>query len=50
MLLVKCPRCKKEMKCAPRVSITKAVKVCVYCGRSFKIHPNLAKSRIVKKL
>jgi transcription elongation factor Elf1 len=50
MLLVKCPRCKKDMKCDPRIDISKAVKVCVFCGKSFKIHSNLLKSRIVKKL
>jgi len=50
MFLVKCPKCYKEMKCDPRIDISKAVKTCVYCGRHFKIHSNLEKSRIVKKL
>jgi len=50
MLTVKCPKCSNEMKCSPRKAITKAIKVCVFCGRSFKIHTNIEKSRIVKKV
>jgi len=48
IFLVKCPKCGKEMKCSPRTEINTAVKKCVYCGRSFKIHSNIRKSRIVK--
>ncbi|MBU1854191.1 MAG: hypothetical protein KKF89_00575 [Nanoarchaeota archaeon] len=50
MLLVKCPKCGKNMKCAPRINIIKAVKKCVYCGYSFKLYSNLDKTRIVKNL
>jgi len=50
IFLVKCPKCGHEMKCAPRGNITESIKKCVYCGRSFKIHSNINKSRIVKKV
>ncbi len=49
MLLVRCPRCHKDQKTDPRPGeITGKVKLCVYCGRSFKIHSTLVKSRIVR--
>ena len=50
MFLVKCPRCGKNMNCAPRKPVKDAIKNCVYCGKSFKIHPSLSKTRIVKTL
>ncbi|MEK6963330.1 MAG: hypothetical protein AABX70_02795 [Nanoarchaeota archaeon] len=46
-LVVRCPKCRKSMRCDPRIDITKAIKRCVYCGRYFKIHSTLDKSRIV---
>jgi len=50
ILLVKCPKCGKNMKVAPRIDVTKATKRCVYCGKSFKIHTSPKDSRIVKRL
>ena len=50
MFLVRCPDCRKTMKCEPRNDITKAVKKCVYCNRNFKIHSSMDKSRIVKRV
>jgi uncharacterized protein (DUF983 family) len=43
---VQCPQCRKLMKTAPRVFV-KAVKRCVYCGKSFKIHTPGGETRIV---
>jgi|SaaInlStandDraft_4_1057021.scaffolds.fasta_scaffold26098_3 hypothetical protein len=50
MYLVKCPSCKNNMKYQPRGSLDKKKKRCVYCGKSFTIHSNQKKSRIIKKL
>jgi len=50
MLKVSCPRCKKIQNYQPRDNkITDKIKVCVYCGCSFKVHPNQKDSRIVEK-
>jgi len=44
--LVKCPKCKHDMKYQTEDSIlSKKVKRCVYCGRSFKVI-----DRIVKRI
>jgi len=52
MIIVKCPNCGNTQKTDPRVEkqgdLTKKVKRCVYCGKSFKIHSNQTKSRILK--
>ena len=46
MLILRCPKCKNEMKYQSRNSIlTKKRKQCVYCGKVFKIT-----DYIVKKL
>jgi uncharacterized protein YbaR (Trm112 family) len=46
MFLLKCPKCKHDMKYQTTDQIlTKKVKKCVYCGRSFKI-----RDRIIKRL
>lgn len=38
MFLLRCPKCRHAMKYEGRDSIlTKKVKRCVYCGRSFKV-------------
>jgi len=51
MLLVKCPGCGRNQKCQPKPGfVTTKSKRCVYCGRSFKIHSSIEKSRIVRKL
>ena len=42
MLLLRCPKCKQKMKYQPRdVILTKKVKRCVYCGKSFKVWENI---------
>lgn len=50
MFVVKCPNCGKNQKTDPRINaitdLSKKVKRCVYCGKSFKISPP-GKSRIV---
>lgn len=48
MFLVKCPKCKNNMKYQPKNELKK--KRCVYCGHTFTVHSNIKKSRIVKKL
>jgi uncharacterized protein YbaR (Trm112 family) len=49
--LVRCPDCKQTMKMKPRKRKPKdAVKKCVYCNRSFKIHKNVRDSQIIKDL
>lgn len=51
MLLVKCPRCGNEQKYDPGPGeITTKSKRCVYCGRSFKVHPDQERSCIVRRL
>jgi len=49
MLIVICPKCKNKQKTNPK-KIASSIKTCVYCGHRFKIHINLKKSRIVKRL
>lgn len=48
MLLVKCPKCLHDQKYAPNGNIKS--KRCVYCGKTFKVHADLSKSRIVKSI
>jgi hypothetical protein len=48
MFLVKCPKCKHNMKYQPKNN--PKTKKCVYCNHSFKVNPNINKSRIVKKI
>jgi uncharacterized Zn finger protein len=49
MLIVRCPRCGKDQKTWPRtLAVTETTKRCVYCGRSFKVHSSLPKSRIIE--
>jgi hypothetical protein len=48
VITVKCPKCNHDQKCNPVGVISSSkVKKCVYCGRSFKIHPSVDKTRIV---
>ena len=53
MFIVKCPKCGMNQKTDPRIKslseVSSKVKRCVYCGHSFKIHPNIDNSRIVSK-
>ena len=50
VLIVKCPKCGKNQKTNPNLKkltdLSKKVKRCVYCGKSFKISPP-GDSRIV---
>ena len=49
MLVVKCPGCGHDQRYQPRGGrIQEKAKRCVYCGRSFKVHASMPKSRIVK--
>ncbi|MEA3430959.1 MAG: hypothetical protein U9R08_06830 [Nanoarchaeota archaeon] len=42
MFLLKCPKCKNQMKYATRDSfLTKKVKKCVYCNKSFSVKDNI---------
>ena len=43
MFLVKCPKCKHDMKVQPPKNISTARKVCVYCGKSFKVNDRIIK-------
>jgi len=44
MLLLKCPRCKNNMKYQPTNSeLSTKVKRCVYCGRTYKVKENIVK-------
>jgi transposase-like protein len=46
MFLVKCPKCKHDMKYQTTSSLlTNKKKRCVYCGRSFSV-----KDRLVKRI
>ncbi|HJX05732.1 MAG TPA: hypothetical protein VJ461_03410 [Candidatus Nanoarchaeia archaeon] len=49
MLIVICPKCKNRQKTNPK-KVASSIKTCVYCGHRFKIHSNLKKSRIVKRV
>lgn len=48
MIKVRCPKCRHAMNYNPTAGMmsTKS-KRCVYCGHTFKIHPNLKDSRIM---
>ncbi len=51
MLIVRCPGCGHDQRYRPQGGLlTAKSKRCVYCGRTFKVHGSLPKSRIVKKL
>ena len=51
MLIVKCPQCKHNQNYDPKAgSLSEKSKKCVYCGKSFKVHSDLKKSRIVKEI
>ena len=50
MLKVSCPRCKKVQNYQPKDNrIVGKIKVCVYCGCSFKVHTSPENTRIVDK-
>ena len=45
MLLLKCPKCKHDMKCQPNSKNLKGKrKICVYCGKSFSVKNNIVKA------
>lgn len=56
ILTVRCPKCGHDQKYQPMgvagpgscVDIVVKAKRCVYCGRSFKVHSCLPKTRIVQ--
>jgi hypothetical protein len=49
MLLVRCPTCHHDMKYQPNGGlISEKKKRCVYCGRTFGVHLDPIKSRIVE--
>lgn len=54
MLIVRCDRCGNDQKTAPRVKgrweVSKKSKRCVYCGKTFKIHSDITKTRIVQEV
>ena len=52
MLTVRCPNCKNDMRYDPKLSlscptVTSKKKRCVYCGRSFSVHPDSPRTCIV---
>lgn len=52
MLTVRCPRCKHDQKCDPRISqssptVVGKKKRCVYCGMAFSIHSSMETTNIV---
>ncbi len=48
VFVVRCPSCKRVMRYNPvKSSIVNARKVCVFCGRSFKVHSSILDSNIV---
>lgn len=51
VFVVKCPECKHSMRYQPVKAgvVSEKKKKCVYCGRSFKIHPSYVTSRIVRE-
>lgn len=50
MLKVSCPRCKKVQNYQPRDNkVTDKIKVCVYCGCSFKVYSSQKDNRIIEK-
>ncbi|MBI2128706.1 hypothetical protein HYU07_00555 [Candidatus Woesearchaeota archaeon] len=49
MLLLKCPKCRQEMKYQNKDGIlTKKIKKCVYCGHSYKVGDNIKWISLVK--
>ena len=54
MFVVRCDRCGNDQKVAPRLrgrwEVSKKSKKCVYCGKTFKIHSDFSKSRIVEEV
>ena len=48
MFLVKCPKCKHDMRYMPAGELKK--KRCVYCGYSFTISLSSGESRVVKRV
>jgi len=53
MLTVRCPRCRHDMLYGPKLSqqsptVVGKKKRCVYCGMTFSIHSDQAKTRIVQ--
>ncbi len=54
MFIVRCDRCGQDQKVEPRVQrrceVSQKSKKCVYCGKTFKIHSNFKKTRIVREL
>ena len=53
MLTVRCPECRHDMLCDPKLSqttltVSNKKKRCVYCGHSFAIHANQTRSCIVQ--
>ena len=51
MFVVRCPECRHTMRYHPTKTgvVSSKTKKCVYCGRSFKIHPSYVDSRIVRE-
>lgn len=51
MFVVRCPECKHTMRyhAVKTDVVSNKTKKCVYCGRSFKIHPSYVHSRIVRE-
>ena len=50
MYLIKCPRCKNEFKREiVGFPLTKST-TCPYCSKVFRIHTNINKTNIVKKI
>ncbi|MCC7574041.1 hypothetical protein KO361_00415 [Candidatus Woesearchaeota archaeon] len=54
MFVVRCDRCGNDQKVAPRIKgrweVSGKSKRCVYCGKTFKIHSDFSKTRIVREL
>lgn len=51
MFVVRCPQCKQTMRYQATKTgpVSDKKKKCVYCGYTFKIHPNYKKSRILRE-
>jgi len=51
MFIVRCPECKQTMRyqAINTAPISEKKKKCVYCGHTFKIHPNYHDSRILRE-
>lgn len=54
MFVVRCDRCGHDQNFAPRIrglwEVSRKSKVCVYCGKSFRVHSDFSKTRIVREL